>query len=391
MGHVKPMVALLRALVQADQQIVCYGHSKFESHIAAPGVSFRAYPHIDYDVDRPDFNLVKMAADLMEAARVIYKKLMPEVAALGPDLILQDFMAPWASRIGTDLATPRIHTIPTLVFNRETQHAMRKEEGLLKLTIDVARGAGPLLRALIRTKFANSVGEVFGLDGAWGRLAPPLCELVFSLEAVQPGQTAGAIPRHYIGPASPGTNRNPSAEANGRALITFGTLSNNNTLRFEAAIRGAFRAGYSVVAVAGSKVDRHHLASVGSSLCTENPGRTINVLETVPNLESLIADSAVVIHHAGMATTWEVVRSRKPALFIPTIADQKVLSTQLERLGVGLRITPGGEDDPVAIGEALAELRRRQISWVHVEEMLTRAGGAAAGAKIILNAMGGQR
>lgn len=133
MAHVKPMLPLLSGLVDRRHDVVCYGHPNFESAIRSSGACYAAYPDIAYDVEAPDFNLVRMAADLIDAAETIHARLLPEVAALSPRLILQDFMAPWASRIGTALAVPRIHTIATLVFNATTQRRMRREEGIAKL------------------------------------------------------------------------------------------------------------------------------------------------------------------------------------------------------------------------------------------------------------------
>ena len=103
MAHVKPMMPLLSGLVDRRHEVVCYGHRKFEDTIRASGATFAPYPDIAYDVEAPDFNLVRMAADLIDAAETIHARLLPEVAAMSPRLILQDFMAPWASRIGTAL------------------------------------------------------------------------------------------------------------------------------------------------------------------------------------------------------------------------------------------------------------------------------------------------
>ena len=44
-----------------------------------------------------------------------------------------------------------------------------------------------------------------------------------------------------------------------------------------------------------------------------------------------------MIHHAGMASTWEAIRFGKSALMLPLNADQKVVSTYVESLGLGVR------------------------------------------------------
>ncbi len=391
MGHVKPMMPLLSGLVGRGQKVVCFGHTTFEHTIRSTGADFSPYPDIDYDFDAPDFNLVKMAADLMHASQTIHSRLLPEIAALAPRLILQDFMALWASRIGTALAIPRIHTIPTLVFNAATQRQMRKEDGVVKLAGDVLRATPALIREKISSRFAVSVREAFGVERSWRNLAPPLCELVFCIEALQVGDPRGDVPRHYIGPTFAERRATRPLASKGYALITFGTLSNNETGRFEAAIRGAFLTGYSVVAQCGAKVDRRHLERVATSLETAHPGQTATILDSVPDLEHLIEGAGVVIHHAGMATTWETVRHCKPALFIPTIADQKVLASQLERDGFGVRLPPGRACDPGAIALALESVRTRDYPWAKIQQLLAQAGGAPAGVKIILDALEASR
>lgn len=387
MGHVKPMMPLLAGLVARGQTVVCFGHTKFETVIRATGADFRPYPEIDYDVDRPDFNLVRMAADLIAASETINTKLLPEIASLAPQLILQDFMAVWASRIGTSLAIPRIHTVPTLVFNPATQRRMQWEDGVVKLARDVARGTPALVRAMIRSRFAVSVREAFGVERSWRRLAPPLCELVFCIEALQVGNPHGDVPRHYLGPTYAERRDAEPPTARGHALITFGTLSNNETGRFEAAMRGAFLAGHSVVAQCGGKVDLPHLQRVATTLQAAHPGQTATIIDSVPDLERLIVGADVVIHHAGMATTWEAVRHSKPALFIPTIADQKVLASQLERNGFGVRLAAGREYDADAIAHTLETVRARNYPWPKIQAWLAQAGGAAVGVQVILDAL----
>lgn len=389
MGHVKPMLPLLQGLVRTGENVVCYGHQDFEAVLRATGASFVSYPPINYDIHAPDFNLVQMAADLIDASEVIHSALLDDVKQLEPRLIVQDFMALWGSRIATTLDIPRIHTIPTIVFNATAQREMRREDGVRKLVRDVVRGVPSLVRAKWRSRFAVSVEEAFAIDGAWKRLAPPLCELVFCLESLQVGQRYGAVPRHYIGPSFGQPRTLVTNGLKGHALVTFGTLSNTQTARFEAAIEGAYEAGYSVIGQCGHKVDMTRLKRLARSLEQRGEGRTVTILGSVPDLETLIAGAAVVIHHAGMATTWETVRHGIPALFIPTIADQKVLATQLERNGYGLRLSVGAECDPAAIAHALKELRTQNLRLLEIGDLIDDAGGASTGVDIIGTALRG--
>jgi MGT family glycosyltransferase len=389
MGHTKPMMPLLSGLVDEGQKVVCFGHEAFEPTIRATGAAFKPYPHFAYNIEAPDFNPVQMGADLIRATRAVHPVLLPQVAALSPRLILQDFMALWGSCIGTALGIPRIHTIPTIVLNREAERQMRREDGLRKLAGDVVRGAPSLLGAMIRTRFAVSVREAYGLAHSWNKLAPPVQELVFSLREVQVGRPEGDVPRCYIGPTvNERRSLDPASFPPGYALITFGTLSNNQTERFEAAIRGAFLAGLSVVALCGSKVDLAHLRALACALERAHPGQWGRVIESVPDMETLIAGAGIVIHHAGMATTWETARFRKPALFIPTISDQKVLASRLEALGIGLRLPRGRERDASAITRELKKVQALACPWDKVEALLAEAGGAKRGVSLILNALG---
>jgi UDP:flavonoid glycosyltransferase YjiC (YdhE family) len=269
---------------------------------------------------------------------------------------------------------------------------MRREDGLMKLAGDVLRGAPALLQAMIRTRFAVSLREAYGLENSWKRLAPPVRELVFSLKEHQVGRPEGDVPRFYIGPPVDACRpRDPAPFPPGHALITFGTLSNGRTERFEAALTGALRAGLSVVAVCGGKVDLGHLRARACALAEAQPGRWARVVESVPDLEAAIAGADVVIHHAGMATTWETARFRKPALFIPTIADQKVLASRLEALGIGLRLPRGHECDAEAIAAALQRVQALACPWDEIEALLAEAGGAKRGVALILDTLGATR
>ena len=388
MGHTKPMMPLLKGLIARSERVVCFGHRKFEAIIRASGATFEPYPDVPYDIDRPDFNLVRMAADLIRASETIVPALQPRIKALAPRLILQDFMALWASRIGSALGIPRIQTVPTIVFNREAERQMRQEDGVFKLVSDVVRGAPTLARELVRSRFAVTVREAFGLERCWCRLRPPIAEIVFSLEEFQAGSPHGDVARHYIGPSYDDPRDYEPTGMHGYALITFGTLSNNDTGRFEAALRGSFLAGRSAVVVCGgSKVDIRRLEEVGRSLQRSHPGLTSHIIESVPALERWICGAAVVVHHAGTSTTWETVRYRKPALFIPTIADQKVFASLLAAHGYGIRLPRGCEHDAQAIARGINEAMSLDDRWDAIERRLRLAGGAAFGAEIVLAAM----
>jgi MGT family glycosyltransferase len=389
MGHLKPMMPLLSGLTDAGQRVVCFGHEAFEPVIRATGAAFEPYPHVAYNIEAPDFNPVQMGADLIRAAQTIHRALLPQVAALSPRLILQDFMSVWGSRIGTSLGIPRIHTIPTIVLNREAERQMRREDGLMKLARDVVCGAPALLNAMIRTRFSVSVREAYGLAHSWNKLAPPVQELVFGLKEVQVGRPEGDVPRFYIGP--PFDERRPFDPAPfppGYALVTFGTLSNTRTERFEAAVRGAFLAGLSVVALCGGKVDLAHLRRLARALEDAHPGQWARVIERVPDVEAVISGAGVVIHHAGTATAWETARFRKPALFIPTISDQKVFASRLEALGIGLRLPRGREFDASAIATELKRVQALACPWEKLEALIAEAGGAKRGVSLILDALG---
>ncbi|MBL8579073.1 MAG: hypothetical protein JNK47_17780 [Mesorhizobium sp.] len=387
MGHTKPMIPILAGLVANGCRIVCFGHKAFEGVIRSSGAEFRAYPDVAYNIDAPDFNLLRMGADLIQASEIIYPQLLPQVAELHPNLILQDFMALWASRIGTTLDIARIHTVPTLVFNRPTQRKMRKEDGIAKLAKDVFYGSPALARALVRSRFAVSIQEAYGVERSWRRLRPPIAELVFNIKELQVGDLEAGVPRHYIGPTINEARHHEPPAARGYALITFGTLSNNETGRFEAAMRGAVMGGFSVVVQCGRKVNLDHLQKLAKTLAAEHPGKTVTVLDSVTDMEVLIMGADVVIHHAGMATTWETVRYAKPALFIPTIADQKVFASQLEKRGFGVRLPRGREFDPRAIAQGLRSAMNRHYDWPQLQGLVARARGAPRGVEIILDAL----
>ena len=150
-------------------------------------------------------------------------------------------------------------------------------------------------------------------------------------------------------------------------------------------------AGYSVVAQCGRKVDLEYLRKLAAILEAENPGKTVTVLDSVPDMEVLVMGAAVVIHHAGMATTWETVRYAKPALFIPTISDQKVLASRLEERGFGVRLPHGRECDAQAIARGLKSVETKPYDWPALQGLVAHAGGAPRGVGIILDALGNAR
>lgn len=388
MGHLKPMLPVLRGLCRSGVLVVCYGHLSFETVIRSSGAGFLPYPEVRYDVERPDFNLVRMAADIIDASDAIADAVLPQVRAMAPRLILQDSLALWGGRVGTALGIPRVHTVTTILFNRETVRAMCREDGPAKLTRDALSGALPLARALARSRFAVTPAEAFGLPGAWRRLAPPTMEVVLNLREVQEGLVSDGVRRCFVGPTmdeAPATGS--SGLPPGYVLVTFGTLSNTSGGRFEAAMRGAMAVGLPVVALCGGKVDQERLREVAASLEAAHPGLWARVVGRVPEIEPVIRDAAAVVHHAGTGSAWEAARFRKPALFVPTIADQMVFATRLERLGIGWRLPRGSEMDDSAVARGLDAILSLDPDWEALESMQARAGGTARAVGLLLDTM----
>lgn len=153
-------------------------------------------------------------------------------------------------------------------------------------------------------------------------------------------------------------------------IFTLGSFVANGGLDvYRAGLAACRRLGHRSILIASQdQIDRlQPLAAPDTFLCSYAPHALI------------FPRAAAIVHHGGIGTTGEALRSGKPQLVIPFLGDQPDNSLRLVRLGVARRLKIADNRRPgTSIVECIAGALRPLI-----DDARYRAAGAAIAAELI--------
>jgi UDP:flavonoid glycosyltransferase YjiC (YdhE family) len=153
-------------------------------------------------------------------------------------------------------------------------------------------------------------------------------------------------------------------------IFTLGSFVANAGLDvYRAGLAASRRLGHRSILIASQdQIDRlRPLTAPDTFLCSYAPHALI------------FPRAAAIVHHGGIGTTGEALRSGKPQLVIPFLGDQPDNSQRLLRLGVARRLKIAGSPQPgTSIVEGIAGALRPLV-----DDARYRAAGAAIAAELI--------
>jgi zeaxanthin glucosyltransferase len=354
-GHINPMNALARRLMERGHQVVLFGIADIEARVRAAGVEF----HRIGEQDHPPGTLKKLDQKLGElrgiavlrftvtrvrnTARMILRDGPEAVQAARVDALLID-EADAAGSIAEHLGLPfvsiaffppliRSDRIPPFIFGWGGG-----QDRLSRLRNRIGMGAFLLLCA----PAANLVNEqrvAWGLKplrdvtGAVSRLAQitqlPLCLEFLTSERPQH--------LHYTGPFVDARLRPlvefPWDRLDGRPLVyaSLGTLQNGSEAIFKTIAKACDGFAVQLVVSLGGGLEPERLGAL--------PGDPI-VVGYAPQLE-ILKRAALVITHAGLNTVLESLTAGVPMVALPQGNDQPGVASRVAAAGAGLVLSPG--------------------------------------------------
>ena len=350
-GHINPMAALGRKLMDRGHHVTCFNLLDMEKSIHDAGIAFRAYGAKGFpigSVNQFDRKVATMrgsaALKTFVAREVLTCRLqLAELPSLfiaeGLDLLLVDFVEG-----GALTAAEQVHLRALSVC-------------LIPPVMDENSAPPPFFGWRYRTGRLARVRNWFG-----NRLAALALRPVLKVVARQrtvwklPKRTGVSVfysprmtitqipslldfprkrwPAHFVhtGPFIDERTRPevsfPWERLNGKPLVyaSMGTLQNGVAPVFEAILKAAASFDVQVVLSTGDTIP---VADLGV-----NAGSAI-VVNRAPQLE-LIKRATLVVTHAGLNSSLEALTQGKPMVAIPVASDQPGVARRLERLGVAV-------------------------------------------------------
>jgi MGT family glycosyltransferase len=369
-GHTNPTLPLVAELTRRGDHVVYYSFDEFRPAIERSGAIFRSYQDLlDLDHQRPDPNLFRGAAVLLQATLSLLPELLPRVQADAPDYLIYDSLCAWGKYTARLLNLPAICSTTTFAINARV--GMSSPSQLINF-LRMILHARPDFRRFQR--LAEQLSQTYHLP------KPQMVDmfrneaelnLVYTSEYFQP--FASSFPKSYrfVGPTLSPQQSDDSfpLPSDKRILyISLGTLFNEN-LRF---YRHCFQA------FAG--MDLHVVLSVGKKVPIDRLGAippNFTVQNFVPQL-AVLQRSDLFITHGGMNSVHEALLFGVPLIVVPQAADQEFVARRVPAVGAGIhlhkdRISPDSLRD--ALKTILSSTSYREASR-RVGQSLRMAGGA---------------
>ena len=351
-GHIYPMTALARRLMQRGHQAVFFGIADVEAQISGAGIEFCQIGASDY----PMGTLAKLDRQLAEVkgletfrstvervkntTRMVLRDGPDAVRRARVDVLLVD-EADMGGNVAEYLGIPYISValfppltrddrIPPFCFGwaggQDALSRLRNRMGAKLLSWIAA----PIFRMVNEQRRIWNLKPLNHSTDALSRIAQ-IAQLPLALE-FDIGKPPALI--HYTGPFVDERSRAaidfPWEKLDGRPLVyaSMGTLQNGSEEIFRTIGAGCDGLGVQVVISLGGGLDCARIGAIAGDPV---------VVRYAPQLE-LVKRAALVITHAGLNTTLESLAQGVPLLWIPIGNDQPGVAARVVAHGAGVAI-----------------------------------------------------
>jgi len=384
-GHVNPTLPLVKALVDLGEHVVYYCSDTFSDRIRNTGAEFRTLGtrHDTRVSDMPKnvFSIFRLG---IEGSREVTPRVVREIERDKPDYVICDLMPVFGRVIRKTLKIPTVVSVPVFVLSdgmlRHLPLRLRAGLGLMAVSapVDLLRFA----RAArwFQKRFGLKWSDLLSLDECYSEFNIVYTSTFFQSLPVPAGKHF-----QFIGPTIYADRESRDDLLNlpdhRKVLyISLGTAFGRRPLFYRLCFQAFGSTDLHVVLSVGSRIDPGDLGPIPTNF---------TVRSHVPQLH-VLKNAAAFITHGGMNSTAEALMYNVPLVVFPQAVDQFLVALRIEELGAGIRL----------IDVTVPSLRRAvnrvmtETTFKHQAEIIAdsfrRSGGAEAGARAILDAVGGQ-
>jgi MGT family glycosyltransferase len=328
-GHIRPAMAVARALAARGHRVVSWVPQGWESRVHDDHVHVRTLPDPGHmNPEEPPSVLLDLAAGLLRTATDLTGPLVTGLGETGTDLVLHDSMAPWGRAAAEAMGLPVVSCTSTFALSRRPPH-LRDVPSLLPAVL-----AGP--SSLVGYSRARAGARRAGLDlgGPVDLLSNPGdLTLVCTSQELQPDAGAFGTTHAFVGPLlderfEPEPALDDIGDDRPLVYVALGTLRNDRAAFYRACLQAATDQPWAVVISIGRRVDPGTLGPVPSNV----------VLSPAVAQRAVLARASVFLTHCGMNSVHEALLAGVPMVAFPQSGDQFLVASRVEALGAARRL-----------------------------------------------------
>jgi MGT family glycosyltransferase len=337
-GHLAPILPVAGELARRGEDVVFYGTGRSRRKVEGTGARFLSYArgHDEFNPTPPTSGLFSDMARLAALTADMLPRLLDEVRALAPAVLLIDTKSLWGRLVGQILGIPAV-TLSVVFAIRDGVIGAPELTGFLYSGAPSEKLLGGLLGLGEYFETARRLGRRYGTE-APGIVAylgnPQPLNIVFTSREFQPGSQAFGDEFVFVGPSIPAerdaTGEFPLDGLNGRPLVyvSLGTTFHNVPAFYRACFEALGGGPWQVV-----------LSTGGADLDLGAAPENFLVRQFVPQL-ALLERAAVFVTHGGMNSANEALYFGVPLVVVPQRGDQHMVGARVAELGAGVAISP---------------------------------------------------
>ena len=330
-GHVIPTLGLVKALVEAGEEIIYFEVPRFQSEVEAFGASFQAYPHQAGYPGKPGVNQVALAPALAWSAQDYFPELLDLIRSHNPDYLIHDSLCLWGKLAARILDLPAICTIASAAFNHDSLYGCPMFQSYSeKMFADAKEDLELFEKITGKLDRDYQTGPITFLDSFTN---PEGLNICFLPRELQPYVDCFDDTYKFVGPVDPARNQTydfpmDRLEGNPVVLVSMGTLHDAGNKFYRDAINAFTGSKYTVVMILGRNMNPADLGEVPDNFILRMPG-------TVPQLK-VLEKSSLFIMHAGGGAARESAWFGVPVISVPQTYEQELIANCIEQAGAGI-------------------------------------------------------
>jgi MGT family glycosyltransferase len=325
-GHINPTLPLVAELVRRGNRVIYYSLEDFKQAIERTGATFQSYQEAyPFDHTRADENGFKVFLQFLQVSQLVLERLLPQIAAEKPDVVIYDQLAMWGQYIAQILHVPAICSMPMFVL---TPRLILTQPSMIFLrlrSLNVERQIHATAAKISDQYHVKKIG-IFDIANNPGQL-----NIVYTSRAFQPYADSFDETYKFVGPSI-----NPRIDApvfpfdalvQGKPLlyISLGSIYNEHPEFYRLCFDTFADSNWQVVMSVGHNTLLGKLGAIPKNLLVQNE---------VPQLD-ILQRASLFISHGGMNSVSEALYHGVPLIIIPQAGDQTFVARRVEQLGAG--------------------------------------------------------
>ncbi len=331
-GHINPSLAVVKGLVEANEEVYYYGIEEFREKIEATGAVFLLL-NMETDIleTRKNPNLLATFAELTKLSYYALPQLMEEVKAANYDYMLCDVMTIWGQNIANYLNIPLILMHPVFL--------MQKKMMPLRLQLEPFKEPLVALYSMLKfRKYSNKMAKTYHLKPI--SIATFLFEitadlsLVFTSKKFQPFSEEYNESYKFIGPSIAkrvAVKDFPMDKIDATKpllYISMGTIFNRKTKFYKLCMQVFKDSPFQVVLAIGNFLKVEDMGTIPANFIVCNYSPQVEILKI----------ASVFVTHGGMNSISEAIYYEVPTVVMPHAGDQLLVGIEVEKQALGVEL-----------------------------------------------------